>query len=834
MRPKAFRNAALGGIVLAAAVLGLGLALEFGAWHSSQELTVERLTPVGGHGFAVALGSSVPGLVIANDSPARPRRSTVAMFEDGRPLGPPHSHPLQVNEIGGGRYSHRGGLIISANDNSDPRTNGRHYVIAYRLSLHDWLINGAVALFALATAALLRTYFGGEATWRSVAGDAWRAAANPLPASRSSGRAPLTASLVGAAGGAGVFFALLFAIPLLPVGAAPARLDLIGFYCTVVVALALIGWAALRRPPSGATGRDRRAWKRAAGALLAGLGVALFALPLMETWRSATGPYSTIAGLLPWSDASGYYFGGLHLLETGQIDSWNSRRPINVALAALRLALTGGDLRWTLALNALACALACLVASREVARTLGLGIGMLVFALLYRFATPVLPLMLSEMNGLVFGAVAFAVLWRGVTTRSGTLFALGLLIFALALNARAGPFLIIPALWLWAVLYGGDRLLSWRLPLIGIAATAAGFAVPQVFLALWGGGENVPHANFAQTLYGMAVGGKGWQQIGLDHPKLFNLPEGSRAFATYRIVFDLLLNDPLPFIAFYLAEMIRFPIFLFEVMLPGSAGFGLIAAGTAGVLILVLVRQAMVVGGALAGFLLLSLAGMAVSAPFLIQDGGMRVFIAAGPLLVVFIAAALALACRIGAAVLAGAAAESGDAAETQSHGVWNLPAVAALLTLVVLLAGPPLAMAAWRKSPTAGVDCAAGLRAALFIPGRTGSWLRIHDDARLSHSRAPDVRYSDFGADPGFGNVEIAPLLRRLRPPAALILLFDSLALDERHGFDRSLWAVVEGDAELLGQRQPLGLCGEPIPASESGWAGAVVRVRNLTPLGR
>jgi len=56
------------------------------------------------------------------------RRSRLILFEDGRPLGPPHQPHGQISSLGDGRYSHWNNFILfSASDNSDPRTNGRHY-----------------------------------------------------------------------------------------------------------------------------------------------------------------------------------------------------------------------------------------------------------------------------------------------------------------------------------------------------------------------------------------------------------------------------------------------------------------------------------------------------------------------------------------------------------------------------------------------------------------------------------------------------------------------------------------------------------------------------------
>jgi hypothetical protein len=64
----------------------------------------------------------------APDTMSNGRRSRLILFEDGRPLGPPHQLHVEIRGLGNGRYSHWNGVILfSASDNSDPRTNGRHY-----------------------------------------------------------------------------------------------------------------------------------------------------------------------------------------------------------------------------------------------------------------------------------------------------------------------------------------------------------------------------------------------------------------------------------------------------------------------------------------------------------------------------------------------------------------------------------------------------------------------------------------------------------------------------------------------------------------------------------
>jgi predicted O-methyltransferase YrrM len=58
------------------------------------------------------------------------RRSQLALFEDGKPLGPGHAPHDDIRQRGGGLFSHWGDMIhFSTSDNSDPRSSGRKYTV---------------------------------------------------------------------------------------------------------------------------------------------------------------------------------------------------------------------------------------------------------------------------------------------------------------------------------------------------------------------------------------------------------------------------------------------------------------------------------------------------------------------------------------------------------------------------------------------------------------------------------------------------------------------------------------------------------------------------------
>jgi len=77
-------------------------------------------------------GCALPRKLPAGDSEAAPSASPVALFEDGVPLGPGHALHDRIRALGASRYSHWGAtLFFAASDGSDPRRNGRRYVLRW-------------------------------------------------------------------------------------------------------------------------------------------------------------------------------------------------------------------------------------------------------------------------------------------------------------------------------------------------------------------------------------------------------------------------------------------------------------------------------------------------------------------------------------------------------------------------------------------------------------------------------------------------------------------------------------------------------------------------------
>jgi hypothetical protein len=67
------------------------------------------------------------------NGPNNPAASSLIVYEDGKPLGPPHAPFDEIRKIGKGRYNHWDNVVFfTASDNTDPRTNGRKYTVGGR------------------------------------------------------------------------------------------------------------------------------------------------------------------------------------------------------------------------------------------------------------------------------------------------------------------------------------------------------------------------------------------------------------------------------------------------------------------------------------------------------------------------------------------------------------------------------------------------------------------------------------------------------------------------------------------------------------------------------
>jgi hypothetical protein len=262
-------------------------------------------------------------------------------------------------------------------------------------------------------------------------------------------------------------------------------------------------------------------------------------------------------------------------------------------------------------------------------------------------------LTMTENAGLIFGCLALALLLRAADGCSLPWLAAGGAMLSLALNARAGAFFVLPALVLWAGLVAqAQSRRVWLWVAVTVLAVFAGFAVQAGLVLAVGGDPAASHGNFAYTLYGLSVGGKGWSQVLLDHPEVFAQgTEVSQSHIILGLAWENITRQPALFYAGLAANLKAF-------LAGGTYGFYRLDRAAA------LVRFCwwfawlpLLWRYRDPRYLLIALLslGIAASAPWLLGDGGPRIFAATVAVDAIQVAIAIAvfanLIARLGGAL---------------------------------------------------------------------------------------------------------------------------------------------------------------------------------------
>lgn len=282
------------------------------------------------------------------------------------------------------------------------------------------------------------------------------------------------------------------------------------------------------------------------GALLLG-GLAF----LLWTWSTERSPLLALGGFYQVSDSMGYWLcsnalldptGLGHLFSVGQ---WCQRRAIYPTLLSGIVWVAQRNIFATLLLQAAVAMVAVYLIARRSVKISGI-VGMVVCAgLLFLYATEyVFAQTMSENAGLIFGCLGFASLLVASERRSMRWLVLGVASMSIALNARAGAFFVLPALTLWACLLARScNQRVWKWLTAAVIAAFSGFALQFALVAAVGGNFASSHGNFSYTLYGLSVGGKGWQQVLLDHPTLSG-SDAAMSRQIYAWAWENILADP--------------------------------------------------------------------------------------------------------------------------------------------------------------------------------------------------------------------------------------------------------------------------------------------------
>ena len=485
------------------------------------------------------------------------------------------------------------------------------------------------------------------------------------------------------------------------------------------------------------------------------LSIILFLFPVYSVWSGRHIPNGTTAGasifgLIPYSDAGGYYQGAFNLIDTGEINEWNSRRPLNVTLLAVRFFVTNYNARITVFLQVLMLGVACFIASNAIAKKAGWCAGMVVFSILLAYSRDYGAIFLSEALGLTLGALAFSCLWHGMIERNPWMFGGGMFLQIAALLARDGAYLVLPILLLFFILATRkmifqNKIVRFKIVVIIIVAVLCGFSVNPILLKIYKA-KGSSHNNFSVVLYGMAAGGKGWKQFYKDYPEESKSSRQTSSSLAYQKSFELIKRNPLNFLKGYkkylfysikrlhkhISQLILFKFF--------SAAFSkILSLFVRFVLLIGFLVYIILCWKRLHLWFMLSFGfGFFISLPFIYPDGGFRVIAATFP----FIAA------LFGLALFDIKLLNSKEHFETTSISFKASPALIIGIGLVLLaMIGPGISHKLLSKSidiPDFITPVSREENTAVINPQVRGEYIQLHDNKKLKSSFIPDIRTKD------------------------------------------------------------------------------------------
>jgi hypothetical protein len=232
----------------------------------------------------------------------------------------------------------------------------------------------------------------------------------------------------------------------------------------------------------------------------------------------------------------------------------------------VQLALSGGRLAPALVLQAVLLGLAAYLLARVVGARFGLFAALATFGLVQGLSRDAIPAEITEPLAISLGCVALALLLslRGQT--GWVVLALGLFGFGVALDARPGPQLLLPALLLWA-LWLVRRAGRWVVLALVIAA-ALSFASTRALSVLYGAGGSAPTGagaasseSFPAYAFYSLVSDTSCDLVERSfEQELAGLAPKAAASIVYRRAAALLVRDPRPLVRALSGNVAKFTL----------------------------------------------------------------------------------------------------------------------------------------------------------------------------------------------------------------------------------------------------------------------------------
>lgn len=263
----------------------------------------------------------------------------------------------------------------------------------------------------------------------------------------------------------------------------------------------------------------------------------LFYTPLIYKWQTVDN-YSTLGGILPLRDANTYYQGAQNIFHGYPLMGTAAYRPMFTSFLAVIMILVNHNLQSSLILIVALNALVMFLTAREIQEIFKNNFAVALYVVLsYMFYRRFGGTLLTENLGFCLGNLALLFLIHGSVQQKLTTILYGLFLLTTGLNARAGAFLILPVLAVWLGISFRSLHGFWRPFFLGCVAILLGMASNWVLVKSINSSSSSAFSNYSYTLYGIAVGNKGWEQAGTDYPD-------ASTGEIYNLAFQKIKNEP--------------------------------------------------------------------------------------------------------------------------------------------------------------------------------------------------------------------------------------------------------------------------------------------------
>jgi hypothetical protein len=249
-------------------------------------------------------------------------------------------------------------------------------------------------------------------------------------------------------------------------------------------------------------------WSRAAWPL-----VPLLALFLLSGggWAGRYSPYEmhymSLAGLIPYSDASVYYGVAFDNVYQGSWNAIASQRPLAASFRTVFVWLGAYSYATTLVLQTIAVALAIALCARSVAKSYGPWVALGFTGLALGLGRPFFSTMMTESLGLIWALISLTLFLHSFRFQYMPTRMLGYAALCLGLLTRTGSMFTIPIIAAWMGLaMPGDLTKRTRILAVTVAIVVAVWALERLIGFAFSSTSDTPGANFAYTACGLARG----------------------------------------------------------------------------------------------------------------------------------------------------------------------------------------------------------------------------------------------------------------------------------------------------------------------------------------